>query len=239
MAVDETSFSLIVADTLIEKPTSIAIGGRQLSFYPPTLGLTLLISQLSKELKMDEVMLRTLPTMEALRQSESNRNAVAVLVATATTKGREEAFNAALINERADIFAQLPTEELAQLLLLALQPTDIAALTKELGIDRERELTKKAMEAKADNKNNLHFGGVSLWGSLIDRVCERYGWTFDYVLWGISLANLKLLLADMPIDVYLTDKERRKVFIPSDRTRTIKVDAKTNLANLAQLFTTE
>lgn len=225
----------IIADTLIEKPTSITIGGRQFSFHPPTLGLTLLLSQLTNGLEMDADMLRLSPAIEAVRQAENNRNAVAVIVATATTKGREDAFNAELINERADIFKQLPAEELAQLLLLTMQPTDISKLTKELGIDREHDLMQQAIGAKKDNKNNLSFGGVSLWGNLIDRACERYGWTFDYVLWGISYANLQLMLADMPTSIYLSDKESRRVHIPSDRT-TVKADNPANRAKLAQMF---
>ena len=68
---------------------------------------------------------------------------------------------------------------------------------------------KKAMDAK-DNKNTLVFGGQSIYGSLIDTACERYGWTFDYVVWEISYTNLKLMLADSSKQIYLTDDELKK-----------------------------
>lgn len=47
---------------------------------------------------------------------------------------------------------------------------------------RARELSKKV-------QNQYVFGGKSIWGALIDAACERYGWTFDYVVWGISYNN--------------------------------------------------
>ena len=43
------------------------------------------------------------------------------------------------------------------------------------------------------------FGGKTIWGTLIDAACERYGWTFDYVVWGISYNNLTLMLKDKKI----------------------------------------
>ena len=38
-------------------------------------------------------------------------------------------------------------------------------------------------------------------------MCERYGWTFDYVLWGVSWANVRLMLTDaINIDYKSDDK---------------------------------
>lgn len=31
---------------------------------------------------------------------------------------------------------------------------------------------------------------------MLDVVCSKYGWTFDYALWGISYMNLNMMIAD-------------------------------------------
>lgn len=39
-------------------------------------------------------------------------------------------------------------------------------------------------------------GGRSLWGGLLDVLIGKYGWTLDYLLWGISYLNIQMLLSD-------------------------------------------
>jgi hypothetical protein len=46
------------------------------------------------------------------------------------------------------------------------------------------------------SKSGRDIGGSSLWGSLFDVVLEKYHWTFDYLLWGISFVNVHMLLSD-------------------------------------------
>lgn len=43
----------------------------------------------------------------------------------------------------------------------------------------------------------MSIGGRSLWGAVIDPLAQRYGWTMDYIMWGISWANLNILLLDV------------------------------------------
>lgn len=35
-----------------------------------------------------------------------------------------------------------------------------------------------------------------MWGSVFDVVITKYGWTLDYLLWGISFVNVQMLLSD-------------------------------------------
>lgn len=35
-----------------------------------------------------------------------------------------------------------------------------------------------------------------MWGGLLDVVLQKYHWTLDYLLWGISYINVQMLLAD-------------------------------------------
>lgn len=66
---------------------------------------------------------------------------------------------------------------------------------------------------------------------MIDTACQRYGWTFEYVVWGISYANLQLLLADSVTSIYLSDEERKRVNIPQDRD-IINADDPANMAKI-------
>ena len=61
----------------------------------------------------------------------------------------------------------------------------------------EEEAKRMAkVNAAKKSENSFIFGGKTIWGTLIDAACERYGWTFDYVVWGISYNNLTLMLKD-------------------------------------------
>ena len=81
---------------------------------------------------------------------------------------------------------------------------------------KELERMNEVMKVKKQDKNGVSFGGRSVWGTLIDAACERYGWSYQYVLWGISYSNLQLLFADQIRQIFLTDEERKKVHIPTD-----------------------
>lgn len=113
---------------------------------------------------------------------------------------------------------------------MALSEGDVSVYTKHLGIDKEKEWQAKAMRAK-NNNNSLVFGGKSIYGTLIDTACERYGWTLEYVVWGISYANLQLLLADSVTSIYLSDEERKRINIPKDR-RVINADDPANMEKI-------
>jgi hypothetical protein len=49
---------------------------------------------------------------------------------------------------------------------------------------------------------------------MIDRAAERYGWTKDYIVWGIDLASLQLMLADGIGTTHLSDEEREQLGVP-------------------------
>ena len=86
---------------------------------------------------------------------------------------------------------------------------------KHFGIDKERLERNRIAAVKKDN-SSVTFGGNSTYGTLIDFACQRYGWTMDYILWGISYANLKMLMADAITTVYLSEDERKKLNILDD-----------------------
>lgn len=224
----------IIAETLIEKPASIAIGSRRFHFWPPSLGLTLVLSGMARAAGIDSANVALSPALEALRVTGENRETVCRLIATATTRGQREAFDTRLIENRAATIARLPESEIAQLLLIALRSADTSRIVSESGIESEQAMARRAAEAHTPG-DTLTFGARTLWGRLIDRACERYGWTLHYALWGISHANLALLLADQPVTVYLTERERQRAGIPRDRTAIDMTDPQAR-ADIARRF---
>ena len=169
--------------------------------------------------------------MEALRLCQDKKEVVCRILSYHTINKKEELFDCDLVQERCDFFLkELDVDSLSQLLVMALSEGDVSVYTKHLGIDKEKEWQAKAMRAK-NNNNSLVFGGKSIYGTLIDTACERYGWTLEYVVWGISYANLQLLLADSVTSIYLSDEERKRINIPKDR-RVINADDPANMEKI-------
>ena len=207
-----------IADTIMERPYGFSVGDRNFYLYPLTLGKSYLLARLMKELAPDMAIVQRNPYAEALRLCAAKRPLVCRLLAYHTFDRKEELLDNRSVSERSSLFAdELTDKELATLLVVVFTLGDISAFIRYLGIDKEREWYQKACRAKPSG-GTLTFGGKSVYGTLIDYACQRYGWTFDNVVWGISYANLQMLMADAVTSVYLTDKERRKVHIPTDRT---------------------
>ena len=108
------------------------------------------------------------------------------------------------------------TEDIATLMVMILtKSNDLSRFMKEYGIEKENERMRNVLRIK-DSKNTWSFGGLTIYGSLIGVACEKFHWSMDYVVWGISYNNLRLLLADSVQTITLSDKEARRVHIPND-----------------------
>lgn len=225
------SIDMDIADTIMGIPRGFKVSNRQFYFYPVTLGKTYLLSRLISSLDINQDIIRSNPYMEALRLCREKRDIICRMLSYHTINKKKELFNNDLIQERCNFFhKELDDESMAQLLIIILPEGDISQFIKHLGIDKEKEWQSKAMRAKKNN-NSLVFGGKSIYGTLIDSACERYGWTFEYVVWGISYANLQLLLADSVTSIYLSDEERKRANVPKDR-NIIKADDPANMERI-------
>ena len=178
-----------------------------------------------KALDVDSEIMEANAAIECLRLVETKRKDVCRYIAYCTCKTKEELFNEQLIKKRTNFLdRRAKAEDLSSIFLLLLSRDNVKELIEYLGIDKEKERLQKVQRAK-ESKNSFTFGGVSIYGQLIDQACERYGWTYDYVLWGISYANLQLLLADSVKSIYLTDAERKKVHLAPDRRKQDVINA--------------
>ncbi len=207
---DKKILDMDLADTIIDRPQGFCVGGRHFYLYPVTLGKMLLLGRLTEELCLREEVIKINPYMEAIRCAKTKRDICCRILTYHTIRTKAKAFDNEFIDKRTKFFIhELSNEDLATIMVIVLTWDKTSLLISHLNIDKEQKRMAKAMKAK-DNKNTLVFGNQSIYGSLIDIACERYGWTFDYVVWEISYTNLKLLLADSSKQVYMTDDELKK-----------------------------
>lgn len=232
-----------IDDALIEKPYPFTIeaegkGERHFFLYPVTLGKLHLLKRHMENMEINLDNVRVNPHLEALRVVKGHKDEVCKVIAYHTFKRKRDIFDTTLIQETADFIRDNSAdEELATLLIFLLTRDNIEQYKEHLGIAKENERMRRVAEAKKaaqKSKNDYEFGGKTIYGTLIDQACERYGWPYDYVVWGISLVNLQLLLADKIQNIYLTDEEKKKVqsSLLNDDQDVIKADNKENMERI-------
>lgn len=202
-----------IADTIIERPYGFHVGDRHFSIYHPSLGKTYLLLRLFEELGINNDIISTNPYMEALRLCEIKRDVVCRILAYSTFCSKEDILDNLKVDGRSSLFnSELDNNELATLFIIVLSFDSIESYIQHLGIDKDIDLKNKISKLR-NNSGFISLGGHSEYGLLIDPVCERYGWSKDYVLWGISYSNLKMLLADKIESISLSKEEMRQLHI--------------------------
>lgn len=225
-----------IADMVMEKPLIFTVGKKVFDIYPVTLGKSYLLQRLIDSMCIDKDNLEINPFLEVLRLCESKKDVVLRIVAYSVLKKKKDLFDEKKVSKVISIFREeVDNEDLAKLLLYILTSDRVDKCIKYFGIDKERKDQQKVLRVKNQGANVVNFGGNSIYGSLIDVVCERYGWTMDYVVWGISYANLRMLLADMTTSITLTDDEKKKVRIRS-KANIIDGDDPANLERIKAMF---
>lgn len=229
-----------IDDALIEKPYPFIVetdgkGERHLFLYPVTLGKLHLLKRHMDHLNINFENVKTNPYLEAMRVVREKKDEVCRVLAYHTLKRKRDIFDTKLVQETASIIKDNSSnEEIATLLIFILTKDNIEEYKKHLGISQENDRMRRVVAAKKaaqKSKNDFEFGGKTIYGTLIDQACERYGWPYDYVVWGISLVNLQLLLSDKVQNIYITDDEKKKVqsSLLNDDKDVINADDKANM----------
>ena len=216
----------IIVDTLIERPIHFKSGRRKFCIYPVTLGKNLLFSALLPKLEIDNDNLKENPLFESMRVCSVNKPVAARIIAYAVCKDKDECMDADKVDCLAKYFERQPTEDITSLVNTIMSHDRVQKLIKNFNLDKDIADMRKATAAK-NGGNDLSFCGRTIWGQLIDVVCERYGWTMDYVMWGISYTNLQMLLTDQVKTIYLTDEERKKCHVYGRGANVHKADSMT------------
>lgn len=198
-----------ISDILLERPVGFTIEEKRFYIYPLSLGKLTLISEITKASGLNMQYMVLNPLLEVQSMVERNKELAARIVAYGTCQGRD-VFDEDLVSGRASFFKEnMEDGDMTTLLIAILTNDKTDKAISQLGIDDEQRRMQKVVSL-TDNKHNVSFGGSSVYGTVIDAACERYGWTMDYVLWGISYSNLRLLLADKVSQMYLNDDELKK-----------------------------
>lgn len=225
-----------IADTLIEKPYPFSVNDRLFYLYPVTIGKRYLLQRNISSLGINKDNLKEYPYLEILKICQQQRDIVIRIVVYHTLHTKKQIFNLSLVDSRIQYFNEhLSNEELAQLLVIVLNNDKTEQFIKYFAIDKETEYKSKVSKFKKDTSTAVSFGGKSIYGTMIDFACERYGWSYDYVVWGISYNNLKMMMSDCISTHYLSKEEMRKLHIPKDRT-VVSADNRENLEMMKKYF---
>lgn len=209
----EKQLELDLADTIIDRPKGFSVGRRHFYLYPVTLGKMYLQKRVTENLDINTDLLQVNPYAEALRLVETKKVDCCLLLTYHTLQTKKEVLSNRIVTIRKNIFLrEMDNDDIATLVLTCLTSDNTSLFIQHLGIDKELERMSDVAKAK-ESKNTFNFGGKSVYGTLIDAACERYKWTFDYVLWEISYTNLLLLMKDKVTSLYLTDDEMKKSHI--------------------------
>lgn len=204
----------LMVDTVLENPKGFSIGNRKFYIYAPTLGKTLLFSRLFVKLKVNINMIKSLPVIEimGLLKDKQQRGLILKAIVLNTFDRREDILNEDKCRVRAEYFDKhCNDEEITQLFIIVTSLDNTDDIVRHLGLDKQRKEINKICALKNKNNNSLTFGGTSLYGTILDMAANRYGWSLEYILWGISYTNLRLMLADAINTMYISDDERKKL----------------------------
>lgn len=197
-------------DILLERRHEFKVHDALYTLYPPSLGITAMIKASLEGIGVDWNALAEAPAHALLPLIEGRPMDCARIIALATCSCKAEAMSSKTIDAKAkQITKWLNADELLSLLLIAISNNRVGEFLKDSGIEKENERLQRVSSYK---KNDTPlFGGKTIFGRLIDPACERYGWTYDYAVWGISHAALTAMMADKVTSVVLTDEEKKKV----------------------------
>lgn len=227
-----------IADAIIERPQPFEVDGVRYFLYPPTLGKTIILERHLAALGFDMEEVQADPYKAALRAAVEQKEAVATILSIHTCKTKDEVFDAELIGKRTEVLKNVEDEDLATLLVLVISRNSPAPFFQHLKINEDRSNMEKVRKAKDQKGKTYTFGGHSMYGTLIDHACERYGWSMEYVVWGISYLNLQMLMADSVQTMYLTEEEAKNchITIAADNEDFFNADDADNVAMLYEIL---
>ena len=216
-----------IRQIITDKPDRIVVCGKPCLFFPLSLGKSLLVAEHCSDLGINDTFFQENMILSLLHLAKNKREECLHFIHLFTVRNTEDAkykiYDDASFNAFRTMWKKVGIEEIAAVMLTLLSRKDLTdEISKHFKIDKEIERMRKAEDAK-DDTSTFMFCGKSVYGTLIHNACEKFSWTYDYAVWGISLTNLKMLFADGVKTMYLSKDERKKAHISNDRT-TVNMD---------------
>ena len=214
-ASDKRSIERMMEDSIMEMPIGFNVGGVHYFLYPVTLGTAYLISR-EREGMAENLKEMFFSSEGAIKLDY--RESICRIVAIQTLKDKGEILDFRRLSERTDtLYQTLEDSDLIRLYDMIMESFEDSSLfIKYSGLEYDKKKLDKIANYKAD-EGNFSFGARTPYGSIIAPACEKFGWTMDYVVWGISYTNLKMMLADATVSVYLSKEDRKRLKISPDR----------------------
>lgn len=197
-------------DILLERRHEFKVHDALYTLYPPSLGIAALMKASLEGIGVDWPALADAPAFALLPLIESKPLDCARIIALATCKGRDEAMSSKVVDNKAkQINKWLKADEILSLLIIVITNNRVGEFLKDSGIEKENERMRRVASYKKNETPT--FGGKTIFGQLLDPVLDRYGWTYEYAVWGVSYAALTALMADKVTSIILTDEEKKAV----------------------------
>ena len=215
MTDNNSPFEETLANAVLDLPREFFIENTRFQLWQPTLGVSILAERKISSLNIDRQTLKETPAIEALRLASLEKEKLSQLIALHTVRDKAVLNDSRRMKGIASRLAALDDGELAQLFLLILSMPDVSTLLRETGLTQEHQKQSEIARIKNKDGRSISFGGKTIFGTLIDTACAKYGWTKDYVVWGIDLTSLRMMLADSVNSVYLSDEELKQVKLDS------------------------
>lgn len=217
----------------MEMPIGFEVEGVHYFLYPVTLGTAYLISREREGMAENLIEAFALASQEV---RENYRKSLCRIVAIQTFNKKEDILDFKTLSERTNSFYHsLDDDGLFKLYDMIIDSFDDASFfIKQSGLGYDKQKLDKIAKYKADG-GNYSFGARTAYGSIIGPACAKFGWSLDYVVWGIGYTNLQMLLADEHVSVYLNKEDRKKLRISPDR-EIIDANDPTNIKRIRQIL---
>lgn len=214
-----------LADAVMDRPREFFIGNRRFCLWSPSLGMSMMLERHISELGINEKFMDMDPAFEALNLSTMKKDKVCMIIAIYSFRKFSDLSNSRKLNSRCSYFqSHLDSKELSQLLLWILSAPRAETLIFLSPIGEQREKQAQIAQIKKSS-NTITFGGTTIYGSLIAPAMSTLHMSYDDVVWGLSLINLKMLLADSINTVTLSEEEAKKYGMISEKSQKIGMSA--------------
>lgn len=211
----KTDIEYDLADVIIGAPHDFFVGEDRFRLYPMTLAKMFLLKRHFDDLDFSEENVRLNPYMEAVRLAEEHTEVCCRIIAVFTAPNTyKDLYDYEAIGKRFERFKKdMSFEDIATLMVHVLTWDKTDALYKHIGLDQDAVRRNRVMKVKKDDKNNISFGGLSLFGTFIGQLKEM-GYSDDEILYERGYCYLRLMIADKMTSVYLSDEELKS--LPDD-----------------------